>query len=215
MRYLLILLLAVFAASSAQAESRGSGTPGKFDYYVLALSWSPSHCASEDNADSRQCSGGRPYAFIVHGLWPQYERGWPQFCGGSGRERVKRKTISKMIDVMPSVGLIRHQWNKHGTCSGLNEDTYFNKVLEARSEILIPPAFNGIEETVLVNPNTVEKAFRAANPGLRSDAIHVTCGRRLLREVRICMTKSLEFRACKPLERNSCRLDKAVMPPVR
>ena len=60
---------------------RRQNEPGKFDYYVLALSWSPSYCqAAQERAPNRapdqQCSG-RPFSFVVHGLWPQYERGFP------------------------------------------------------------------------------------------------------------------------------------------
>ena len=53
----------------------GSG----FDFYVLALSWSPSYCEAEGaEANQQQCKAARPYAFIVHGLWPQFERGFPR-----------------------------------------------------------------------------------------------------------------------------------------
>ena len=54
--------------------------PGQFDYYVLALSWSPSYCAGEAGQnDQQQCAPGRRFAFVVHGLWPQYNKGWPEF----------------------------------------------------------------------------------------------------------------------------------------
>ena len=38
-----------------------------FDFYVLALSWSPSYCADNGNrSDARQqCSNGRNYGFVV------------------------------------------------------------------------------------------------------------------------------------------------------
>ena len=202
--------------TSAQAQSRGAGAPGVFDYYVLALSWSPSYCATDGQNDTGpQCTSGRPYSFIVHGLWPQYERGWPEFCAGPERVRVKRSTISQVFDLMPSPGLIRHTWNKHGTCSGLDERLYFETLREAREAVRIPPAFAGIDRAVTVDPEAVETAFRTANPGLPPDAIHVTCGRRFLREVRICMTKSLHFRSCDELERRTCQKTSVVLPPVR
>ena len=67
-------------ASPAFAQNRNE--PGKFDFYVLALSWTPSYCEAEGDRRSgdEQCQRGRPYSFVVHGLWPQYERGFPRSC---------------------------------------------------------------------------------------------------------------------------------------
>src|SRR5262245_819748 len=59
----------------------GRGQAGVFDYYLLALSWSPTYCAERrGTAYDQQCDvrQGRPYAFVLHGLWPQNERGWPE-----------------------------------------------------------------------------------------------------------------------------------------
>ena len=53
-----------------------SGEPGKFDYYVLALSWSPEFCHS--HPANAQCSGH--FGFVVHGLWPQFVDGYPEHC---------------------------------------------------------------------------------------------------------------------------------------
>jgi len=36
-----------------------------------------------------------------------------------------------------------------------------------------------------------------------------------LREVRICMTRDLQFRDCSPSAQRTCRSDQLVMPPVR
>ena len=48
---------------------------GDFAYYTLALSWSPTYCQTEDRAlRTAQCRG-RPRGFVLHGFWPQHERG--------------------------------------------------------------------------------------------------------------------------------------------
>src|SRR5262249_49131550 len=68
-------------AGPAAADDPRQNEPGKFDFYVLALSWSPSYCDSLGERAQQQAEcGERPYAFIVHGLWPQYEEGFPEFC---------------------------------------------------------------------------------------------------------------------------------------
>jgi ribonuclease T2 len=186
-----------------------------FDFYVLSLSWSPSYCAAEGaQAEPAQCASGRPYAFVVHGLWPQNESGYPEFCDRSP-EWVPQNLVSSMLDLMPSKRLIVHQWKKHGTCSGLSAADYFARLREVRTRIEIPAAYVHVEEWKTVSPGTVEAEFRRANPGLSSDAIAVTCDSRHLREVRICMTRDLTFRACPEVDRKACRRQNVAMPPVR
>src|SRR6185437_7643363 len=79
---------------------------GQFDYYVLVLSWSPTYCAEKGDSDRMQCnrSDGRRYSFILHGLWPQYERGYPSDCQLPRRPFVPEPVIDSMLDIMPSRG---------------------------------------------------------------------------------------------------------------
>ena len=86
------------------------GVPGRFDYYSLVLSWSPTFCATAQRPDEQQCNprDGRRFAFVLHGLWPQYERGFPQDCPSASRPFVPQHTIDRMSGAMPSRGLIIH-----------------------------------------------------------------------------------------------------------
>lgn len=207
----LVGLLVAFAPARAQQY----GEPGQFDFYVLALSWSPSYCDSAgDRADPTQCRAQKPLGFIVHGLWPQYDRGFPADCAYNA-PRVSEQTIREMRDVIPSRGLIIHQWRKHGTCSGLSADQYFDLTRKAFEKIKIPPQFAQPNRWQNISPPEVENAFRVANPGLESDMVSVTCDRRNLREVRICLTKDLEFRTCPQVDRQACRNPRVSLPPVR
>lgn len=199
-----------FLCGSAAAQQR----PGEFDFYVLALSWSPSYCASEGRReDDLQCAGGRPYAFVVHGLWPQYDRGYPEFC--TRPPRIPQRLIDGMLDIMPSPRLVIHQWRKHGSCAGLDSGDYFETVRNARERIAIPAEFVDPDRWRTVSPAHVERAFIAANPGLPGDGIAVTCDSRHLREVRICVTRELEFRSCPETDRRACRAGSVAMPPTR
>jgi ribonuclease T2 len=214
-----VVLLALVAASGASAQDRRQNTPGEFDFYVLALSWSPSYCeaAHERGGLGRsqqiQC-GGRPYSFVVHGLWPQYERGSPNYCQQPA-PRLDRRIVSSMLDLMPAPGLIFNQWDKHGTCSGMQARAYFETIRKVRAAIKIPEQFLELSEYKMVTPGEVEDAFVKSNPGLGASAISVTCDTRRLSEVRICVNKDLQFRDCEEVERRTCRRDKVVMPPVR
>ena len=216
---LLGLVMAGVVAGSASAQDHRQNAPGEFDFYVLALSWSPSFCqaASERGNSGRgiqtQCAG-RPFSFVVHGLWPQYDRGFPNYCQRPS-PRLDRKVMTSMLDLMPAPGLIYAEWDKHGTCSGLGARAYFETTRKARAAVKIPAEYLELADTRLVAPADIEDAFIKVNPGLSSSAIAVTCDSKRLSEVRICMSKDLQFRACEEIDRRACRRDKVVMPPVR
>lgn len=191
-------------------------TSGNFDFYVLALSWSPSYCQSKGGgADPQQCGASKPYGFIVHGLWPQNEHGAPENCAGAGTQPVDRAILQSLRDVMPSASLARHEWSKHGTCSGLSQQDYFNALLAAKSRIFIPNIFSQQISGRSVSPTEVERAFVSANAGMSDNGIAAACDGHYLTEVRICLTKNLRFRACDEVDRNSCRARSVEMPPAR
>src|SRR3954449_5760809 len=210
-------LLAI--AGSAPAQDRRQNAPGEFDFYVLSLSWSPSFCeaASERGNNGRsqqtQC-GGRPFSFVVHGLWPQYERGFPEYCQRPS-PRLGRNIMTSMLDLMPAPGLIFNEWDKHGTCSGLGERGYFETIRKARAAVKIPEEFLQLSEPKTIAPGDLEEAFIKVNPGLSSSAISATCDSKRLNEVRICLSKDLQFRSCEEIDRRACRRDQVLMPPIR
>ena len=205
-------------AGTASAQDRRQNAPGELDFYVLSLSWSPSFCeeATERGNSGRsqaQC-GGRPFSFVVHGLWPQYERGFPEYCQRPS-PRLDRNIMTSMLDLMPAPGLIFNEWDKHGTCSGLAARAYFQTIRKARAAVKIPEEFLQISEPKTIVPDDLEAAFIKVNPGLSSSAISVTCGGKRLSEVRICLSRDLQFRSCEEIDRRACRRDEVVMPPIR
>jgi ribonuclease T2 len=197
---LALLLASQFSAPSALAQGRG-GQPGNFDFYVLALSWSPSWCALTGEArGSRQCEPGRNPGFVVHGLWPQYERGFPSDCDAFSRQP-SRIAMDEARGVFPEEGLARYQWRKHGSCSGSDPASYFRDARRARDAVTIPEGLSG-----RLAPIEIARRFVAANPGLRPDMMAVTCRRDRLEEVRVCFTKDLRgFQRCPEVARGNCR----------
>lgn len=209
------LLVAALTLWPALALAQQRGEPGRFDHYVLALSWSPSYCeAMGARAEPAQCATSRPFAFVVHGLWPQHQRGWPETCQ-TPAPYVPEPVLRSMLDLMPSRRLVLHEWRKHGTCAGLDPTAYFDKVRRAYQAVTIPDAFHRLDDYRMVSPGEVEAAFRAANPGLASDMIAVDCDGRRLTEVRICLNRSLGFTSCAEVDRRACRASRVVMPPLR
>lgn len=214
-----VTLSAAFAASggsippTAKAESVASGSARGFDFYVLSLSWSPSYCAVEGpKANKYQCGKHPAFGFVVHGLWPQYEHGYPKDCQSDAERRVPRQRMNALSDLMPGYGLIIHEWRTHGLCTGLSQEVYFAALRKAYEHIVIPERFKRHGGGGSVRPDGVESAFIDANPGMPKDGVSVDCDRRYLREVRICLSKDLQFRSCPELERSTCRKTSVEMP---
>ncbi len=206
----LLLLLFVLLAGCKEGEAERNSNA--FDFYVFALTWSASYCEAEgESANRQQCGAGGPSGFIVHGLWPQFEQGYPEYCATGKEERFSRHELGQLRDLFPSNGLIRHQWRKHGSCTGLSRQQYFSTVRAARQRVRVPEIFEQAESRT-ISPSRVEAEFRQANPGLSADAIAVTCQQGLVRDVRICLTKDLEFRSCAEVDRRACRFDRIRMP---
>ena len=208
-------LLAPLAATAQDARQNATG---QFDFYVLSLSWSPSFCAAaaERNAGrpaGPQC-GARPYSFVVHGLWPQYDRGFPEYCQQPA-PRLNRAVVSSMLDLMPVPHLIFNEWDRHGTCSGLAPGVYFETVRKARAAVKIPAEYVDLQQPLTVTPSAVEQAFIKANPGLTAAGMAIGCDNKRLTEIRLCLTKDLQFHDCAEIAKRSCRREQLVMPPVR
>jgi len=208
----------IFALVALAQDNRRQSEPGRFDFYVLALSWSPSYCeATQERSPNRapgpQCAG-RPFSFVVHGLWPQYERGFPSYCQVPA-PRLDRATVTSMLDLMPSPSLIFHEWGRHGTCSGLSPHAYFETVRKARAAVRIPQGYVKLDKPITVTPADVAEAFVKVNPGLSRAAMAVSCDSKRLTEVRVCLGKDFSFRDCGEIARRSCRLNKVAMPAIR
>jgi ribonuclease T2 len=181
---------------------------------VLALSWSPTFCVEEGaDAPRSQCGTDRDLAFIVHGLWPQFERGYPESCRTDEPRQVPEALARRLRDIMPSTGLVGHQWRKHGSCTGLSQEDYLTAVREAYKAVTIPPAYRAADGARRADPDKVEAAFLEANPGMPADGIVVTCASGRLDEVRICLAKDLTPRSCAEIDARACRAASVFIPP--
>lgn len=109
--------------------------------YTLAISWQPAFCETKPNKLECQTSTpGRFDAthFTLHGLWPQSGA----YCGVSRTDKtydtsnrwnklpevsLSNPTRAQLNRDMPGTAsyLERHEWIKHGTCSGYSQQEYF------------------------------------------------------------------------------------------
>ncbi|HEY0975646.1 MAG TPA: ribonuclease T2 [Solimonas sp.] len=195
-----------FALSAFCVAAQGRDRPGEFDYWLLALSWSPQYCANQ-GADP-QCV--YPHNFVVHGLWPQYERGFPDFCQRT--DPVPRDLVTRLLPLMPSENLIQHQWRKHGSCSGLDVKEYALQVERARRSIVVPPAYSNPETHLRTSVREIEATFIAENPQLSAESLAVQCSGRWLREVRVCLDIEFQPRACGRDVDDRCGADVMMRP---
>lgn len=186
-----------------------------FDFYALALSWSPEHCASRP--DTPQC--GRDYGFVVHGLWPQFEQGYPADCGN---ERWDPAMARQFPDLYPSSHLYRHEWRKHGTCSGLSQQEYHRLADTLRQKVVIPDPYRAMAQPLRRSPDQLRADLVAANPWLPPESITLSCsvGGRFLKEIYLCLAPDgKQPRACsiemRQREQRLCAQGSFLMRSVR
>ncbi|MCB1379875.1 MAG: ribonuclease T2 [Alphaproteobacteria bacterium] len=209
----------VLAAALSLAAAARDARSGSFDYFTLSLSWSPTYCDGPAGRDDRQqCGPGRRFAFVVHGLWPQYDSGWPENCA-TRESWVPDAVISDMLDVMPSKRLIIHEWKKHGSCSGLSIADYFAATRLLFEKIRIPARYLSPQAAVVTTPQQLVTDFVKTNRELTSGMISVQCGnardRARLSELRVCIDRRGNFRQCGANESRQCRARTLILPPVR
>jgi ribonuclease T2 len=211
----IIHLCAGGAASAHHRGHAGEGAPGDFAYYLLSLSWSPAFCL--ESPDAAECSGPRRYGFILHGLWPQYERGWPEHC--DVRRPVPDEVVRELADVMPARALVYHEWSTHGTCSGLEPGEYFALARRAFAGVSIPAELSSPAQAIERPAQAILSAFVRANPRLPAESVVITCsgqGAARLREVHFCLDRNLNPRSCSAdALRGACRASAVIIPPVR
>ncbi len=208
MRWLAAL---VISASMAMAAGEKSGD---FDYYVLSLSWSPNWCDLEGRAkNSDQCRPDKGFGWVLHGLWPQYETGWPSYCPTAQRPPSRARTRA-MADIMGTAGLAWYQWKKHGTCSGLTADEYFAAARRAFDAVSRPAVFRKLDKPVKLPASIVEEAFLRANPTWDKDMLTITCKAGRIQEARLCLSKDLQPRICGRDVRRDCSMSDALFAPL-
>ncbi|MBB5516859.1 ribonuclease T2 [Rubricella aquisinus] len=203
-------IIAALWAGIATAQDRA----GVFDYYVMALSWSPSWCAATgDERGAPQCDPEADTGWVLHGLWPQYEQGYPEYCSTTARDPSRRETAA-MGDLFGDGGAAWYQWKKHGRCAGLSSRDYFDLAREAFDSIEKPAVLRRVTEALRLRPQVIEQAFLEVNPQLEPDMITLTCRSGRIAEARVCLTRDLEPRYCSADVVRDCTRT-STFPPIR
>ena len=208
-----MLLALAFPALAEARQAAKPDQPGVFDYYVLTLSWSPQYCATKKlPADDPQCGAGKHFSFVVHGLWPQYASGYPQSCS---TESLAQGLADSYLDIMPSRQLIQHEWEKHGTCSGLDSQHYFEDIRNVFNSITVPQQYHHPAKPLTRTLKQFKQDLLNANPGLDASAFSVACTGKYLNEVEVCFDKALKPRACEHDVHDACPASRITIRAVR
>ena len=179
----------------ANPASSLTGKLAEFDYFVLALSWSPDYCAANGQSDPQQCSLGKKLGFVLHGLWPQDQKGYPSNCSA---EKMPQSAKEQFPGLYPNDKLFDHEWEKHGTCTGLTPVEYLQLGKELKAAVAIPAEFRSPEKAFRSDRAGLKTLFSAANPGFDPAAFEVSCSGsgRYLKEIYVCFARDGQPTAC-------------------
>jgi len=183
------------SAVAARPSPTVAAKAGDFDFYVLTLSWSPDYCVSSGANDPQQCSLGKKLGFVLHGLWPQYNQGYPSDCSTA---RLPEEVKAQFPNLYPSPKLYDHEWEKHGTCSGLTPEQYLALSKKLKDSIAIPALYRAPEQPVRVTSTQLKKDFVAGNPSLSESSLATYCSGsgRFLQELYVCFSVDGKPQAC-------------------
>lgn len=205
------IALCLVLTALADAAPRHQGQAGDFDFYVLSLSWSPTFCLT--HPQDQQCTG-KGYGFVLHGLWPQYARGgWPASC--LPQSRLSAEDVAKGMSLFVTEKLLKHEWAKHGTCSGVDASEYLDKTDTALGVVQVPQAFEPFNVPGPLAARDIEALFRESNPSMGRHGMAVICKGKVLSEVRVCLSKELRFTGCPQSIKTQCRTGELRIPAQR
>jgi ribonuclease T2 len=174
--------------------------------FILAISWEPAFCeGASGKPECRSQSPSRADAsrFSLHGLWPD-----DQYCGVNGSDVSADKdgdwdslpgvdlsaaTKADLDRVMPGTQsrLERHEWLKHGTCSGASAETYFGRAVLFLDTINNSAVGRLFASRIgnRVDGGAIRDAFDTAFGDGAGDRIRIACSqdgsRRLISEITI------------------------------
>lgn len=174
----------------------------KFDFYVLSMSYQPEFCYQHRRDDFAGCEAPLEFwrgSLTLHGLWPEFKDGkYPSTCSD---EKFNPETVDDLGEdrfntFWPNVKAVdhsrshytfwEHEWTKHGTCTGLSQDEYFDTALKH-----FLPSPNIIRENYgsSVRKADLLRAYSQDDYSKYGDVILV-CSGDFLSEVRICVGRS-------------------------
>lgn len=197
-----------YTASEASAGPAAPAAANPVDLsYVLALSWQPAFCETNQKRPECRWQTGQRYDanyLSLHGLWPQpsskaYCDVAPELraAGEGGRWKdipppdLSFSTRVDLDTVMPGTKslLERHEWAKHGSCYGADAEAYFADSIRLVKAVNASPVADLFMQSIgrEVTAADIRAAFdQAFGPGA-GNRVRIACkddgNRRLIAEL--------------------------------
>lgn len=197
--------LAVCSSACAQERSE----PGKFDFYLMNLSWGPEFCSVPGAGPECKATRG----FVLHGLWPQnYDGSYPVNCA----ERPGPLQPERNLDITPDLPLLEHEWSKHGTCTTMSPEEFFGLERQAFHSVRIPKKLRKLKHEEPMRPKDIVDLFAKANPSFPQESVVVSCADHRLTAVEVCLAKDgLMPISCQGLRECDADAFRVVAPPLK
>ena len=115
----------------------------------------------------------------MHGLWPQFFTGkYPVDCTNDPPPA----DLAKDLDLIPELGLLQHEWSKHGTCAGVGGDQFFVLEHQAFHALKTPPALLRLTQPISLAPSQLLADFYQVNPAFPQGSLALPRSRSSRRE---------------------------------
>lgn len=172
-----------------------------YPYYLFTRRWPPTVC---QEADKCIPDIGKYQRWTIHGLWPEFSNNtWNQYCKNvtfnvdkinSLRAELEQNWPNLLEHKTPE-SLWKHEWEKHGTCSILNEFDYFFKTLNLNKRYDIDKWLN--EAGILPHPTRqyhLQEFYNVIRQHFDPASVVINCERRnhkqYVNEIMFCISFS-------------------------
>jgi len=184
------------------------GTAGVFDFYVFEQSWSAEFCYKKTFPGCARPTQFMQSQLTIHGLWPNYaaaQQGhtWPQCCSSKYGPNIDPHVVQQYLndlktywpneqqpDPTPdySATLWNHEWGKHGTCSGLDQSSYFKSAMKDVYPQVATPSIISQRVGSSVTKGDLKRAY--------SKLVKFQCSSGYLASVESCFNKNMGWIDC-------------------
>ncbi|CAH0474372.1 unnamed protein product [Peronospora belbahrii] len=185
--------------------------------YILAQSWQPAFCYHKEQ-QYPGCHTPETYwrsHLTLHGLWPErYNLIPPSFCTDEAFDanKIERAVgIETLHQYWPDVkyrvtsrkytDFWKHEWTRHGTCSGLKQVEYFTYAIDLERNETLAPTPQIVQDNIggYVDAKILRKAFGEA--ALVCEKVHGNNNGTMFLQVFTCWEKD-EHNV--PIRRRAC-----------
>jgi ribonuclease T2 len=172
-----------------------------FDYFLLSIQWPGTVCKTSQKTCRIPSFVSN---FTIHGLWPNSYTIYhgPSCCKDIRFDMNELKSIEQSMEhnwpsfFNPNEQFWSHEWLKHGTCSQMDQLSYFKTTLDIKSRLNILGALSQTGIVPSENKLTASKIAKAIETQLGVPVLLSCTDGAYLTELHFCLTKDWKFIDC-------------------